>query len=222
MTGDRVMTSRGARGRRLTLADFIQALTGWSLDSPDVPVVPVIDSREAQPGSIFFAFPGEHVDGHAYVNDALARGSVAAVVQNDVSVPEAVDILDLRVQDSGPRPVRIPVVVRVSNVLEAMQDAARWWRQQLAVRIIGVTGSVGKTTTKEVAAKVLEQRYHVVRSHRSFNNELGLPLTLLSLGAPTGADVPESERLRVVLEMGMYVPGTFAFCVTSHAPTWAL
>ncbi len=211
MTLDRVMTSRGAWGRRLTLADFIQALTGWSLDSPDVPVVPVIDSREAQPGSIFFAFAGEHVDGHAYVNDALARGSVAAVVQNDVSVPEAVDILDLREQDSGPRPVRIPVVVRVNNVLEAMQDAARWWRQQLAVRIIGVTGSVGKTTTKEVAAKVLEQRYHVVRSQRSFNNELGLPLTLLSLGAPTGADVPESERLRVVLEMGMYVPGDIRF-----------
>lgn len=205
------MASWGSRGRRLTLSDFIHALTGWALDSLDVPVVPVIDSREAQPGSIFFAFAGENVDGHSYVADALARGAAAAVVERDIPVLEGAEILDLTAPDAEPRSVHMPVVVRVKSVLEALHDAAHWWREQLTVRIIGVTGSVGKTTTKEVVAKVLEQRYDVVRSQRSYNNELGLPLTLLSLGGPTGAEGPESEALRVVLEMGMYVPGDIRF-----------
>ena len=94
-------------------------------------------------------------------------------------------------------------------MLEALQNAARFWRQQIDARVIGVTGSVGKTTTKEVITKVLASRYHVMRSTGSFNNEIGLPLTILQL---------TEEHERVILEMGMYVRGDIAFLAEIARP----
>ncbi len=91
-----------------------------------------------------------------------------------------------------------PVVLRVEEVLTAMQRAAAFWRRQFRVRVIGITGSVGKTTTKETAAQLLAQRYRVLKTEGSQNNEIGLPLTLLRL---------TEEHERVVLEMGMYTRG---------------
>jgi UDP-N-acetylmuramoyl-tripeptide--D-alanyl-D-alanine ligase len=91
-----------------------------------------------------------------------------------------------------------PVIIRVTDVLQALQKTAARWRQVIAPRVIGVTGSVGKTTTKEVVAKVLERRYKVLRSTGSQNNEIGLPLTILSL---------DSSYEHMVVEMGMYVRG---------------
>jgi UDP-N-acetylmuramoyl-tripeptide--D-alanyl-D-alanine ligase len=180
--------------RTLTLADLIAGMSGGHTSELEMPVTPVIDSRKAGPGAVFFAFEGENVDGHDYVADAFARGAVAAVVEREVAVEAPV------VEVPGPLPasVETPLLLRVPAVLAALQRAASHWRAELDPRVVGVTGSVGKTTTKEVVTRVLEQRYRVLRSTGSYNNEIGLPLTILNL---TGA----CEYL--VLEMGMYVPG---------------
>lgn len=188
--------------QHLTLGTFIEALTDWHPENLEMPVWPIIDSRRAQSGSVFFALPGEHVDGHEYVADALSRGAVAAVIQRDVAVSSKIEVLDVSLGSLPELPPNAPLLIRVPNVLAAMQQAASWWRQKLGVRVIGVTGSVGKTTTKEVAAQVLSRRYEVSWSKGSFNNEIGLPLTLLEL---TG------DSQRVVVEMGMYERGDIRF-----------
>jgi UDP-N-acetylmuramoyl-tripeptide--D-alanyl-D-alanine ligase len=183
----------------LTLDNIIRALGGRARTSAGLTVQVsevVVDSRLARPGSLFVALRGEQVDGHLYVTDALSRGAIAAIVERETSC-EAV--LDLRAPEGaadelGP----LPVCLLVRDALAALQQLAAWWRAQFDVRIIGITGSIGKTTTKEYVASVLGQRYAVLKSEGNYNNEIGLPLTLLRLG-------PEHER--VVLEMGTYGPG---------------
>lgn len=186
--------------KQLRLKDLIEGLTGWHLPGLEMPVRPIIDSRNAEPGSVFFAFEGENVDGHDYVGDAFERGAVAAVIEHEV----AVEADSVTVTDREPPVVSLstPLLIRVPDVLAALQNAARWWRRQLDVRVIGVTGSVGKTTTKEVTARVLGRRYQVLRNPGSFNNEIGLPLTVLTA---------DGACERLVLEMGMYVPGDIRF-----------
>ncbi|MGC9350237.1 MAG: UDP-N-acetylmuramoyl-tripeptide--D-alanyl-D-alanine ligase [Anaerolineae bacterium] len=190
----------------LTLAGLIYGIMDWHPQDLEVPVEPVIDSRDADEGSVFFAFEGEHVDGHDYVGDAFSRGAVAAVIEREV--PVAAQVLDIGagVPEGS---LETPLLIRVPDVLEAMQAAARWWRRQLGVRVVGVTGSVGKTTTKEMVAQVLAERYKVVRSRGSYNNEIGLPLTLLQL---------DGSHERVVLEMGMYVRGDIRFLANIARP----
>ena len=185
----------------LTLADVVQRLTDER--PPELerrPTKVVVDSRQVEPGGVFFAFPGERADGHDYVGDALERGAAMAVVQRRVEVP--VPVVDL----TPPRPAlpeawSVPVVVRVADTLQALHRLAAFWRRRHSPRVVGITGSVGKTTTKELVADVLARRYVTLRSERSYNNEIGLPLTLLRL-------TPEHER--VVLEMGMYDVGEIA------------
>ncbi|MGC9521911.1 MAG: UDP-N-acetylmuramoyl-tripeptide--D-alanyl-D-alanine ligase [Anaerolineae bacterium] len=205
----------------LTLAAFIEGLgstlglsaapraRGWYAQSLEAPVDPIIDSREAEPGSIFFAFEGERVDGHDFVADAFERGAVAAVVERGVTLAQRVDTLDMTGPQLPTEPVTPPLLIRVPDVLTALQGAARWWRRQRDVRVLGITGSVGKTTTKEMVAQVLSKRYHVTHSQESYNNEIGLPLTLLRLTA---------ECERVVLEMGMYVRGDICFLTSIAQP----
>jgi len=195
--------------QHLTLGTFVEALIDWHPDSLEMPVYPIIDSRLARSGAVFFALPGEHVDGHDYVEDALARGAAAAVVQRDVVL--ATKVANLDVSDEV-HPMLLPgrpLLITVPDVLAAMQEAARWWRQRLGVRVIAVTGSVGKTTTKEVVAQVLSRHYEVSWSKGSFNNEIGLPLTLLEL-------TDASERL--VVELGMYVRGDIRFLADIARP----
>lgn len=181
--------------KTLTLGDLIEGMVGWHPEGIEMPVHLVIDSRKASEGAVFFAFQGENVDGHDFIEDAFAKGAVAAVV--DRAVTTSVPILDVTVA-SQPLEVSTPIVIRVPDVLQALQKSATWWRQVLNPRVIAVTGSVGKTTTKEVVAKVLERRYQVRRSIGSQNNEIGLPLTILSL---------DSTCERLVVELGMYVRG---------------
>ncbi len=181
--------------RQLTLADFIEGIGGWHPEGMEMPVCPILDSRKAGPGTLFCAFKGEQVDGHDYVADALARGAVAALVERDVAVDASK--LDMRAS-THPENLATPVLIQVPNVLQALQATARSWRTQLSPRVVAITGSVGKTTTKELVTRVLENRYRVLSSSGSYNNEIGLPLTLLQL---------TSDHERVVLEMGMYVRG---------------
>jgi UDP-N-acetylmuramoyl-tripeptide--D-alanyl-D-alanine ligase len=96
----------------------------------------------------------------------------------------------------------VPVCLRVENTVAALQKIARYWRRKLDLRVIGITGSVGKSTTKEMASEVLSTRYRTLKSPGNLNNEIGLPLTLLRLS---------SGHQRAVLEMGFYVPGEIAF-----------
>ncbi len=95
-----------------------------------------------------------------------------------------------------------PFCLRVDNTVAALQQIARFWRRKLDIRVVGITGSVGKSTTKEMIAEVLSIRYRTLKSPGNLNNEIGLPLTLLRLGA---------GYQRAVLEMGFYVPGEIAF-----------
>jgi UDP-N-acetylmuramoyl-tripeptide--D-alanyl-D-alanine ligase len=95
-----------------------------------------------------------------------------------------------------------PFCLRVENTVTALQQIARFWRRKLDLRVIGITGSVGKSTTKEMIAEVLGTRYRTLKSPGNLNNEIGLPLTMLRLS---------SGYQRAVMEMGFYVPGEIAF-----------
>ena len=184
----------------LTLADVMEGLMGRRLlDSAQLIRRVVIDSRAAGPGDLFVAFAGEKTDGHQYVAQALQRGAVAALVEHDVPI-EAVKY-DLRAGRTPPsfRSIGLPVVLRVDSTLVALQELARWWRSRFKhLRVIGITGSVGKSSTKELIAAVLQQQFTLLKSEGNLNNELGVPLTLLQLDA---------KHQRAVLEMGTYGRG---------------
>lgn len=185
----------------LTLADAIEALTNFRPEGK-TPVITEadIDSRQVIPGSLFVAIPGERVNGHDFIEDAFNRGASFALIQQDVGAP--FQVLDLRADLSAVTIPNLPICLRVENTLNALQQIARFWRRKLDVRVIGITGSVGKSTTKETVAEVLSQRYRTLKSPGNLNNEIGLPLSLLKLG---------SGYQRAVLEMGFYVPGEIAF-----------
>ncbi len=186
----------------LTLADALEALTGVRLPAETAITEGAIDSRQVVPGALFVALPGERMDGHDFVDEAFRRGAVVALIQRDVDA--SLHTLDLRqglTADATPD-LSTPLCLRVDDSLAALQKIARLWRRKLPVRVIGITGSVGKSTTKEVVAQVLSQRYRTLRNPGNLNNEIGLPLTILRLG-------PDHER--AVLEMGFYVTGEIAF-----------
>ncbi len=154
------------------------------------------------PGSLFVALAGEHVDGHDFVEEAFKRGASFALTQRDIK--GSFRTLDLR-DGQAPEPaadLTPPLCLRVDGTLTALQQMARFWRRKLKLRVIGITGSVGKSTTKEVVAQVLRERYRTLKSPGNLNNEIGLPMTILRLGA---------GHERAVLEMGFYVPGEIAF-----------
>jgi UDP-N-acetylmuramoyl-tripeptide--D-alanyl-D-alanine ligase len=192
----------------LTLADIVEALSLERLPELERVVVtePVIDSRLAVSGALFIALAGERLHGHDYVEDAFNRGAHLALVDRDLP---GYPILDLRPGAAQPLAAQAadlgfdqPLVLRVEDSLQALQTAAGFWRRKLDVRVIGITGSVGKSTTKEVAAEVLSKRYCTLKNTGNLNNEIGLPLTLLRL---------TREHERAVLEMGFYVPGEIKF-----------
>lgn len=184
----------------LDLADVVEGLTARRLAMP-TPVITeaTVDSRQVIPGALFVALPGERADGHNFVSEAFRRGASYAFIQHELSESHAV--IDLRTplsEESLDLLARVPLCLRVENTLTALQQVASFWRRKLDLRIVGVTGSVGKSTTKEVIAEVLGQRYRTLKSPGNLNNEIGLPLTILHLG-------PGYQR--AVLEMGFYVPG---------------
>ncbi len=145
------------------------------------------DSREIREGDLFVALAGERVDGHAFVADAIARGARAVMVRQDAVVKSPA--LD---------PEATAAAILVDDTLQALQRLASWYRRRLSACVLAITGSVGKTTTKDMVAAILERSRPVVRAPASYNNEIGLPLAVLSADAATRA---------LVLEMGMRAPG---------------
>lgn len=183
----------------LTLADVLEALSGVRpARAAQIITEATVDSRQAIPGSLFVAMPGEHVDGHKYVEAAFQRGAILALIEKEL--PGQMPVVDLRGDFDAEAVAALegPFCLRVANTLQALQQVAGFWRKKLKVRVIGITGSVGKSTTKELIAEVLGQRYRTLKNPGNLNNEIGLPLTLLSLS---------EGHERAVLEMGLYVPG---------------
>ncbi|GAB4483311.1 MAG: UDP-N-acetylmuramoyl-tripeptide--D-alanyl-D-alanine ligase [Anaerolineae bacterium] len=196
----------------LTLEFFIKALSGQHLGSTTPISRVVIDSRQAGPDALFVALPGEHADGHDYVADALARGARAALVSRrpDLDTP----VIYLAGMATIPLTVpRGPVLLHVEDTLTALQRTARAWFAQWSAlpgrSAIGITGSVGKTTTKEALAALLAERFTTLKSEASYNNEIGLPLTVFGL---------RGVHERAVLEMGFYVPGEIALLCSIAPP----
>ena len=186
----------------LTLADIYQGLGGHRPHAAlaAIPIESfVIDSRRATPGSCFIAFAGEHTDGHRYIGEAIDRGARAIIAEK---APAAVPAQPLRpTSDAAPASVTGPILFLVENSLTALQQLAAHWRARRELTVIGITGSVGKTSSKELVAAVLRQRYATIWNEGNLNNEIGLPLTLLRIAA---------EHEYAVLEMGFYEEGEIA------------
>lgn len=147
----------------------------------------VVDSREAIPGSLFVALRGETLDGHQFVDDALRRGASAALVSDG----------------SGLRGSSMFVV---EDPLLALQEAGRRWRQRVSAQIVGITGSVGKTTVREATFQLLSQHFNTHQSPRNFNGDIGLPIALLGID-------PDDEW--AVIEIGPYSQEEMELLVSS-------
>ena len=181
--------------KALTLREVQRAVKGSWLARPEAePLVTsvVTDSREAAPGALFVALPGEHVDGHDFVLDAFSRGAVGALVTRAV----------------GPVPSG-RFLIQVPEAVTALGALARYYRSLLSATVIGVTGSNGKTTTKEMVAHLLEASAVVVKAPKSFNNFIGVPLTLLTI---------EPRTDFAVLELGTSAPGEIRRLATIARP----
>ena len=187
----------------LTLADVVESLTEYRLDSSQPISKVVIDSRQVVDGSLFVALPGERTDGHEFVADAWQRGAVAAIVQRPVATQSVGRVIVAGTPVGVPAltTADLPLLIQVKDSLTALQQLAAFWRRKFNPRVIGITGSVGKSTTKELVRSVLAQRFNTLASEGNLNNEIGLPLTLLNL---------TEAHERVVLEMGMYALGEIA------------
>lgn len=182
------------------IADWIHA--EGDFDTSAEAVGYSIDSRTIAAGELFFAVKGERLDGHDFVQAALANGAVGAVVSMGWVVPAEVDETRLlRVRDCE------------DCVLLALQRLANALRRDWGGRVIGVTGSAGKTTTKEAVAHVLGTRFNVLKSLGNLNNAFGLPLQLLEL---------EREHEVAVLEMGMNHAGEITGLAKIAEPNWAV
>src|ERR1019366_1674104 len=159
-----------------------------------------IDSRTVAVGELFFAVGGERLDGHDYVAAAVERGAVAAVVSRArvATLPDAV--------------LAVPLLI-AEDPLRALQALAAHIRRRWGKRVVAVTGSAGKTTTKEAIAAALGAKFNVLKSQGDLNNSFGLPLQLLRLKA---------EHEIAVVEMGMNHPGEIAALALIAAPDWGV
>lgn len=163
------------------------------------------DTRTIAEGEVFLALKGENFDGHRFIEAAIAKGAIAAIVNVDYSFSA------LREKTLSCVPL-----LTVTDTLTAYQTIGRWWREQFTIPVIAVTGSVGKTTTKELIAAVLSyltspsSQSPVLKSQANYNNEIGVPKTLLELG---------SEHQYAVVEMGMRGAGEIALLTQIAEPT---
>ena len=182
---------------RFTLAEIVEATGGKVVrgkgEQQSCEGV-ATDTRALQPGELFVALAGESFDAHHFLADAIQAGAAALVVQREDAVLEDVSL---------------PVVL-VADTRKALQDLARFHRLRFAIPVIAVTGSNGKTSTKDMVAAALGARFNVLKTKGNFNNEIGLPLTLLSL---------EPSHEAAVVEMGMRGLGQIAELADIARPT---
>lgn len=169
--------------KNMTMANMAEAC-GGVLHEPEEKTVGmdvkeavcvVIDSRKIEPGGVFIATKGERADGHTFIPDVIEKGAMGIICERELyNCP-------------------VPYIL-VEDSFKALKAAAEFYRKQLSVKVVGITGSVGKTSTKEFIASVLAEKYKVLKTAGNFNNEIGLPLTVLSI---------REEHEIAVLEMGI-------------------
>ncbi len=140
-----------------------------------------IDSRKVKPGDLFVAIEGERFDGHDFVEAAFKKGCIAALIHKEIPNTEE----------------KMPVI-HVKDTLEALQQMAKYYVALFDIPIVGITGSTGKTSTKEMIAAVLSQKYNVIKNIGNFNNHIGVPLSIFNI---------EGEHEAAVFEMGMSALG---------------
>jgi len=155
------------------------------------------DSRTVQPGDCFFAITGPNFDGHNFLADAFAKGASCAVVSKDIA------------------PTQFPdrTVLRVKDTVESLGVLAAWYRKDCKFKVVAITGSVGKTTTRQIIHHVMSKRFKTFQSPKNFNNFIGLPLTLLAA---------EPDCQIVVVELGTNHPGEIEYLSRITAPDIAL
>ena len=165
--------------KHFTIRQFMDACRGTWYGPPELLNHPiqgvVVDSRLAEKDFVFVATAGERVDGHRFIPAAFEKGAVCAVSRQKLDEP------------AGPH-------LLVEEPLQALKDGAEAYRKTLPIPVVGITGSVGKTSTKEMIASVLEQKYRVLKTPGNFNNEIGVPLTIFQI---------DTHHEAAVLEMGM-------------------
>lgn len=154
------------------------------------------DTRKVEEGMLFVALKGEKFDGHDFIAEAAKKGAIGAIVNKDYDVSRLEDVeID---------------ILAVNDTLKAYQDLAKLWRSKFSIPVIGITGSNGKTTTKDLTAAVLSGKWTVLKTQANFNNEIGLPMTLLQLNK--SYDV-------AVVEMGMRGLGQIKLLTDIAKPT---
>jgi UDP-N-acetylmuramoyl-tripeptide--D-alanyl-D-alanine ligase len=166
-----------ARLKNMTLTQIAMACGGklHGIDPGREAAGVVMDSRKIETDFLFIASVGERVDGHSFINEVLNKGALGVICEKAPDSP------------NGP-------YILVDNSFEALKNIAIWYRHQLEIKIVGITGSVGKTSTKEFISAVLSQNYQVLKTEGNFNNEIGLPLTILR--------IRDTHQI-AVLEMGI-------------------
>ena len=164
----------------MTIREIIKAVAGTYLGDEallDQAVTDVvIDSRLVTAGCLFVPFKGERVDGHDFIPQVMEDGALCSLTETDLP-------------DDAPRPC-----IRVNSTEKALRDLAAWYRLSLDIPVIGITGSYGKTSAKEMVASVLSERFNVLKTEGNFNNHIGLPLTIFKI---------RPEHTAAVLEMGI-------------------
>lgn len=167
--------------QKITVADVLDATGGRLICGEDARLASITtDSRKVEAGALFIPLAGENFDGHDYIEKAFAGGASVCLTARDIE------------------PISGKTIIRVQDTKKALADVARKYKQLHNVPTVGVTGSVGKTTTKDMLASVLATSFHTLKTQGNFNNEIGLPLTVFGLKA---------EHEMAVLEMGMSAPG---------------
>lgn len=185
-----------------TVAKLVEASGGTLLQGhPDQSLAGVsTDTRRLQPADCFVALPGERIDGHLFIPEALAKGAGALIVSDTHGATS--------LSACGHA-----AVIAVPDTLYALGELARYWRKAHPIPVVGITGSNGKTTTKEMVAAVLGESRKILKNQGNFNNLIGVPLTLLGL---------EPRHQTAVVEMGINVPGEMARLLEIAGPTVGL
>ncbi|MDO8674049.1 MAG: UDP-N-acetylmuramoyl-tripeptide--D-alanyl-D-alanine ligase [Dehalococcoidia bacterium] len=155
-----------------------------------------VDSRQARKGFLFIALPGERTDGHLFLADAFGKGASLLLISRTYYAGHSQELPDAD-------------LIIVDDTLSALQELAGGWRRRHSVKVVGITGSVGKTSTKDMVAAVLSRRFTVLKNEANFNSEIGLPLTLLNL---------DESHQRAVLEMAMYAEGDISLLCRIAGP----
>lgn len=162
----------------MTCGEIIRATNGVLLSGDAGISFPgiSIDSRKVKEGELFIPIAGQRYDGHDFISNSLDKGAAGVLTQKDTE------------------PYGSKCIIKVQDTLKALGDITAYYRQKFSIPFIGITGSVGKTGTKDMIAEVLSRKYNVLKTEGNYNNEIGLPLTLLNMDTPHEV---------AVVEMGM-------------------